>query len=71
MYFFRSKHTIAVFETNSKTSAQFVGHALRNGHHVVALWNENKTFTEAKKFSVANTLDELLVNADVVVIAGG
>ncbi|KAJ3060894.1 hypothetical protein HDU99_005740, partial [Rhizoclosmatium hyalinum] len=71
MSVFRSKHTIAVFETNSKTSAQFVGHALQNGHHVVALWNQNKTFTEAKNFSVANTLDELLVNADVVVIAGG
>ncbi|ORY48892.1 hypothetical protein BCR33DRAFT_847599 [Rhizoclosmatium globosum] len=71
MSVFRAKHTIAVFETNSKTSAQFVGHALQNGHHVVALWNQNKTFTEAKNFSVANTLDELLVNADVVVIAGG
>ncbi|KAJ3069183.1 hypothetical protein HDU98_007740 [Podochytrium sp. JEL0797] len=69
MSVFRPKHTIAVFETSSKTNTQFVSHALANGHHVVALSNTNTDFVAHKHFSIA-TADSLFENTDVVVING-
>ncbi|KAJ3006184.1 UNVERIFIED_CONTAM: hypothetical protein HDU68_004233 [Siphonaria sp. JEL0065] len=71
MSVFRSKHTIAVFETSSKTSSQFVAHALANGHHVAALSNSNKEFVANSHFSVVSTVAALLEHADIVVIGGG
>ncbi|KAI9343144.1 NADH(P)-binding-domain-containing protein [Obelidium mucronatum] len=69
---FRSKHTIAVFETSSKTSTQFTAHALANGHHVVALTNSNKEFAaNTTHFKDVDSAEALLEHADVVVIAGG